>query len=105
MEGISTLDLMVIQNPNGEIKCQAGGPSKDPKTEGKFVAWIELYKNGEFDRHIVNTNARFDSEEQAVAWAEGFVKAVRDMPEIKFTDFIPSEDLAAVQAIVKAAFG
>ncbi|MFA6594523.1 MAG: hypothetical protein WCT16_04705 [Candidatus Buchananbacteria bacterium] len=102
MGGIRIIDALVIQTRGDDIKCTFGGPSKDPKTKGKFVAWIELYNGGEYHRSILNTDACFDSGREAKAWAEKFVEAVRKMNLMTPDGIIPSEDLKLVQEIISA---
>ena len=74
--GISRMSAMMIQGSDPEnIKCLAGGPSK----EGKYAGWIQLWKNGSYHTDIVSTQGIFDSKKEAVKHMKDLVKEIRKL--------------------------
>lgn len=70
------LTALIIQSRGDDIVCDAGGPTKK---EGKYVGWIQLYRNGEYDHDLVSTEPVYDSKQDAIFAMQELVKTVRAM--------------------------
>lgn len=67
----------MIQGQDKEnIVCDCGGPSKD---NGKYTGWIQLHKNGIYHADLLNTNAIYETREDAVTAMQSIVDEVRSM--------------------------
>ena len=82
---MNMITAMIIQSRGDDIVCSAGGPTKD---NGKWVGWITLYRDGEYDHELLSSQPVFDTKKDAVEYMKGVVKSVREMdlelsPEIK----------------------
>ena len=73
--GISRLTGMIIQSRGDDIKCDVGGPDKN----GKYVGWIMLYQDGEFDHALLDSGPSFNSEKAALEKMEALVTEIRGM--------------------------
>ena len=71
------LTLLIIHTRGDDIKCSAGGPSKDT---GKYMGWITLFSDGEYDRELVNTSANFDTATEATKCVQDIVDLIRSKP-------------------------
>lgn len=79
---ISCMDAFTIRNK--KVRVEVGGPSKD---NGKYMGWIML----DVDRWhpIVNTNAVFDTPEDAKKYMQDLVDDLKSCP---IEELLPSED-------------
>ena len=76
--GITRMTALTIYNQGDNIVCAAGGPSK---SNGKYAGWINLNRDGEFHRYLLNTDARYDTGEEAEAAMQALVAEIRAMDE------------------------
>ncbi len=74
---ISALDVRAIQSNEAGIEVRS---CFQYSTVGLYIAVIELWRSGAFDHEIKRTRPLFASEEEALAWANGFVQAIRELP-------------------------
>jgi hypothetical protein len=72
--GISYLTAAIIKSHKAkDIRCLAG----HDKREKKWAGFVYLYEGEEIDRILLSTDARYESEGQAVAEMMLIVKQVR----------------------------
>lgn len=69
--GISMMTALAIQG--GPVRVSVGGPAKD---NGKFVGWI-LKEDDRFSP-LLNTEAIYDTPEEARAEMERLIKEIRE---------------------------
>ena len=74
--GISRLTALTIQNRN--VRCEAGGPTKD---EGKYVGWVML--DVQRWHPLFSTQPIYDTKEEAVKAMEEIVEEIRKMDVLK----------------------
>ena len=73
--GISMLTAMIIQSRGDDVKCEVAGPNKD----GKYIGWINLYQDSEYDHALLDSGPAFDSKDAALEKMESVVKQIRNM--------------------------
>ena len=76
--GMNNLTYLIIATRGDDIKCDFGGPSKK---NGKYVGWITLYRNGEYDHELLNTEAIFETGLEAKEHMENLVSKIREKKE------------------------
>ena len=79
---MNRLTMLIIKTRGKDIKCQAGGPSK---INGKYTGWITLFKDGNYDHELLNTESIYDTKEDAINEMKKLVKEVR---KIKLKDIL-----------------
>lgn len=72
--GVSVLTALTVQNPENDIRCQAGGP-----VNGKWAGWITLYKDEMYHRPLLSTEPVYDSEADAKRAMEKTVEEIRKL--------------------------
>ena len=79
--GINRITAIEIQTNGDNIKCSAGGPAKE---NGKYVGWIELWRDGDLHKPMISTQPVFDTESEAIKAMENIVVEIRalDLKEI-----------------------
>jgi hypothetical protein len=71
---MDVLTLMIILTRGKDVVCSFGGPSKD---NGKYVGWLLLFRDGEYDHELLNTEAIYDSGRKAKKAMEKLVADLR----------------------------
>ena len=74
--GVSFLTALIIQSRGKDVKCLAGGPSKDKR---KYAGWISLYRDGEYDHDLLSTEDIYNSKKEAVNAMKKIVSEIRSM--------------------------
>jgi len=72
---MTRITALEIQTNGEDIKCTAS----EKTTNGKHVGWIELYRNGELHKPLINTEAVYDSKKDAIRAMKEVVREVRKM--------------------------
>ena len=70
--GISMLTALMIQNPDNDIRCLAGGP-----VGGKWTGWISLYRDGQLHSDLLSTQPVYASKSKAVGAMKKLVEDIR----------------------------
>ena len=72
--GVSMLTAMIIQSRGKDVKCLAGGPDK---STGKYVGWITLFQDGEYDHELLSSEPIYETKGKAIKAMRDFVAEIR----------------------------
>jgi len=103
--GISVMTALVIQSRGDDIHCEAEGPccAVGDEAHGKWVGWINLYRDGEFDHPLLDSGPRFNTADEAIDAMKKLVAEIRQMKIENPLDSMPGEVRGAIAAIVEGA--
>ena len=71
---MTRLTALEICTNGKDIKCTAGGPSKE---NGKYVGWIERWRDGNYHKPLLNSEAIYDTEKDAIKAMKEVVKEIQ----------------------------
>lgn len=68
---MTRLTALIIQTNGDDIKADTGGEGD------KWIGWIKLYKNGEYDRLLMSSEPIYKSREAAIDAMNELINKVR----------------------------
>jgi hypothetical protein len=73
---MNLITALEIQTNGDDVVCSVGGPAKD---NGKYVGWIELWRDGVLHKPMLSTEPVFNTAKEAKEYMEDIVKQVRTL--------------------------
>ena len=75
---ISRLTGMIIQTRGDDVKVVVG----QDKESKKWAMGIQLWRNGEFDHFLIDTQPAYESKAEALKCGNDLVAEIRAMPDL-----------------------